>query len=53
MNEYTDSTIFTVSRTVFIPKVVGINIYAIYLIITKMVFSKTKYMGKIRRPEHK
>jgi len=49
MNKYTDSTTFPVSPTVFSPKVVGINIYAIYFIITKVVFSKTKYMGKIRR----
>jgi len=53
MNKYTDSTIFTVNPTIFSPKVVRINICAIYFINTKLVFSKTKYVGKIRKPEHK
>jgi hypothetical protein len=52
MNEYANSTIFMVNSTVFSPKVVGINIYAIYFIIAKVVFSKTKYVRKISRPMH-
>jgi hypothetical protein len=53
MNEYTDSTMFTVNPTIFGSKIVGINRNAIYFFITKVVFSKTNYMGKNRRPEHK
>jgi hypothetical protein len=53
MNKYTDSTIFTINPTVFSPKVVGVNIYAIYFIITMVVFSETKYVGKVRGPKHK
>jgi len=52
MNKYNDSTVFTVNPTIFSPKVVGVNIYAIYFIITKVVFSETKYVGKVRRPKH-
>jgi hypothetical protein len=52
MNKYANSTIFTVNSTVFSPKVIGIDIYTIYFIITKMMFSKTKYVRKISRPKH-
>jgi hypothetical protein len=53
MNKYTDSTIFTVNPTVFSPKVVGVNMYAVYFIITRVVVRETKYVGKVRRPKHK
>jgi hypothetical protein len=53
MNKYADTTMFAVNPTIFSPKVVGGNIYGIYFIITKVVFSKAEYVGKVRRPEHK
>ena len=58
MYKYADSTIFTGNPTVLSPKVVRINIYIytyiyiVQLIITKVVFSKTKNMRTISRPEH-
>jgi hypothetical protein len=44
---------FTVNPTVFGSKIVGINRYAVYFIITQVVFSKTNYVGNVRRAEHK
>ena len=54
MYKYADSTIFTGNPTVLSPKVVRINIYIciVQLIIMKVVFSKTKNMRTISRPEH-
>jgi len=42
MNKNTDTTIFMVNPAVFSTKVVGVNTYAIYFIITKVVFSEAK-----------
>jgi len=42
MNKNTDITIFTVNPAVFSIKAVGINTYAIYFIIPKVVFGEAK-----------
>jgi hypothetical protein len=47
MNEYTVSTIFSVSPTVFSPKGVGINIYAIYSSLLRWCSVKQSMWGKL------